>query len=130
TDAIFAAILWAMANERLLALILLGDGAQSLRHRVLDFFTGRLVAFLEAHRDQIPELDTELAAHAWEGAVFNVLEQRLSGRLKLADMEIARFLAHWNLKALGFPKSVATELVEASAARMGEDAEPAAVALS
>ncbi|MEM6531754.1 MAG: TetR/AcrR family transcriptional regulator [Myxococcota bacterium] len=114
TNAIYAAILWAMANEQLLALILLGDGAQSLRQRVLDFFTERLIDFLRTHADEIPETDPVLAAHAWEGAVFNVLEQRLAGRLDLSNVEIARFLAHWNLRALGFSEEVATERVQAS----------------
>lgn len=134
-SGVYAAILSAMGNDRLVALILMSDGAQSLRQRVLEFFTARLLEFFDEHREEIPETQHLMAAHAWQGAVFNVLEQRLSEELDCSDLELARFLALFNLRGLGYEQREAVSIVDEVEARVREeldafraDSRPAAAA--
>lgn len=115
---VYAAVLAALANHRLVSLILMSDGTHSLRQRVLDFFASQLIEFLREHADEVPETQHALAAYAWEGAIFNVLEQQLAGRLIVEELELARFLALWNLRGLGYEQSQADALVEAVEARL------------
>ncbi|MEL6543134.1 MAG: helix-turn-helix domain-containing protein [Myxococcota bacterium] len=120
---VYAAILAAMSNDQLVALILMSDGAQSLRQRVLEYFTARLLEFFDEHREEIPEGQHLMVAHAWQGALFNVLEQRLSGELSCNDLELARFLALWNLRGLGYEQDSAERIVRQVETRVCEEIE-------
>lgn len=127
---VYAAMYVTAESGELARLILQSDGAQSLRLRVMNFFTVRLRAFFELHADRVPEKRLDLAASAWEGTIFNALEQHLCAALGSGDiLEVAHFVTCFNLRGLGFSVDEAQALVgETEAILKPKLAELAAVA--
>jgi len=52
----------------------------------------------------VGSLDPHLAALAWQGAMFQVLEATASGTIAADPDQLGRFLARWNLQALGLAR--------------------------
>ena len=89
------------------------EEAPQARAVVVAHFVERTFRILQAH----PELCggmPELAAHAWQGALFQVLEAVTTSRLKVSPQDVGLFLARWNLRALGLRE----ELIDAAIARL------------
>ena len=83
----------------------LSDGAHpSLRPLTMSLFTARvedaLVAMPGLFADW-PDANPQMAAAAWHGASSHVLEGYVTGRIKDQPEQLARFLARWNLQAIG-----------------------------
>lgn len=85
-----------------------GSALPSLREAAVELFAGRVQRAFAASPELFalwPEATPELAAHAWQGASSYVLEDAINGRLGATSIsdsdQVARFLARWNLQALG-----------------------------
>jgi AcrR family transcriptional regulator len=75
-----------------------------LRRITMELFAARVQRAFAAAPNLFaawPEATAELAAHAWQGAANYVLEDAINGRLQADPDQVARFLARWNLQALG-----------------------------
>lgn len=102
------AVLTTLARADLARVLLVEAPTPELRNAVLQYFVARLEHFLiEAHfADKKHSL--LLVELAWQGAIFQILESAIMGRIEENDQAIARFLVQWNLRALG----VAGERIE------------------
>ncbi len=79
------------------------------RSNVQKFFIARILSDLEAAPEQLRGGSAEMAAYAWQGAIFNVLEGLVTGELKGDADSVGRFLARWNLQALGYSSRAITK---------------------
>ena len=98
--AVYEGVQRSLANPAAWRLIL--EEAPEARALVLAHFIERTFRVFEAH----PELcggGPDLAAHAWQGAIFQVLEAVVTGGLRVSPQDAGRFLVNWNLRALGLP---------------------------
>lgn len=111
--AVYEGVRRGLANPAGWRLILEEAAQARPRTMVLAHFIERARRFFEIH----PELcdgHPDLAAHAWQGAIFQVLEAAAMGDLAMKPREAGRFCARWNLRALGLPRTA----VEAAMARL------------
>jgi AcrR family transcriptional regulator len=95
-----------LAQADLTRLILTGPARAGLRAAAVAYFTARIGRFFAAHPDLLGGLDPTLAAHAWPSALFHVLDRVLVGEIAADPPTLGRFLARWNLQALGLPPAV------------------------
>ena len=74
-----------------------------LRSLVLEHFASRLSDFLSRGNIPFSPLEQRRIVLAYQGAVFQLIEAVLSGDLQEDAHALGRFLACWNLQALGLP---------------------------
>jgi AcrR family transcriptional regulator len=83
----------------------LSDAAHpALRPLTLELFAARVERAFQAMPALFSgwqEATPQVAAAAWHGAASHVLEGALAGRIREDPPRLARFLARWNLQALG-----------------------------
>ncbi len=99
--ATYAGVMVVLEQRALCQRVLAEPGTYALRTRVLDCFVQRFRARLEAQRDLAHGLDLELSAQASQGAMFHVLEHALVHPSRHSPKALGRFLAAFNLRALG-----------------------------
>lgn len=107
--AIYVGATTMFAHAATARLTLVEAAHPALRPSALEHFTGRISRFFAAHPDLLGGADPVLAAHAWQGTLFNVLEATIAGKLAAPPEMVGRFLARWNLQALGLPPAVVDE---------------------
>lgn len=76
----------------------------ALRPMTMELFASRVERGFQAMPQLLPDWEDagpRLAALAWHGSANYVLEEAIRGRLTEPAERIARFLARWNLQALG-----------------------------
>lgn len=84
-----------------------------VRAIALDYFTTAIANSLRHSPGMAGDTDIDLKAYAWQGAVFNLLEGLVTGKIDRPAEEVGLFLARWNLQALGLPhKTVDNALAE------------------
>jgi AcrR family transcriptional regulator len=103
-----AAALYAGATTILaqpdVARVALAEAAHpALRPLAVERFTERIRQFFAANPALLGDLDPALVVPAWQGTLFHVLEVALAGRAPVDGPALGRFLARWNLQALGLP---------------------------
>jgi len=93
--------------------ILLETANPALRTRILAFFADRMRRFFTAHPTLLGQANPNWAALAWTGAAFNLLEKKLAGEISGEPADLGRFLARWNLQALGLPEPAVRQALAA-----------------
>lgn len=101
--ASYAGVMVVLEHRLLCQRILVEPGTHALRARVLACFVQRFRSRLEADPSLTRGLDPELLAQASQGAMFHVLENALTGTGRHSAKRLGRFLAGFNLRALGYP---------------------------
>jgi AcrR family transcriptional regulator len=92
----------AFLKRRELARVAFVEASQpAFRLALVTRFTARVQAIFETTPQLLGGLSPALAAHAWQGANYHVLEGVLDRRLPGDAEAIGRFLAQWNVQALG-----------------------------
>jgi AcrR family transcriptional regulator len=97
--ALGQAVRTALAQADLMRVLLIETHLPELRELVLRYFLSRLAHLLEA--GDLAQTSLALAALAWQGTTFQILESAILGTLTADEQAIARFLVQWNLRALG-----------------------------
>jgi AcrR family transcriptional regulator len=103
---IYAGVEVVFTQETLLRQLLVESSRATLRRAIIDYATERTRRFFTAAPEALGGLPLELACHAYQGAIFNVLERALLGDVDDDPAALARFLTRWNMQALGFPADV------------------------
>jgi AcrR family transcriptional regulator len=112
--ALAAGIKAVLSQADLARVLLTETGHPELRSTVLHHFAARLPTFLEhAGLLRSPE-EMSLVASAYQGSIFQVVEEAILGTLTADAETLGRFLARWNLQALGIPP----EQIERALARL------------
>lgn len=99
----YAGVLGSLASDSLATPVLVAFAQAPLRGAVLERFTALLVEHFDDHPQLARGMDHRAAAHAWCGALFNLLEQHLNGRLSASRIELARVATRFCIQALGHP---------------------------
>ena len=107
--AIYTGTQILLAQPDLTRLLLTGPAAVGLRAAAVAYFTARIGRFFAAHPALLGDLDPTLAAHAWPSALFHVLDRVLAGEVAADAPTLGRFLARWNLQALGLSPAVVAQ---------------------
>jgi AcrR family transcriptional regulator len=107
--SVYASVMWTLERAALGRVVLIEAPTASSRRIALDDAVerGRRITA------QAPELlqgkPPELVAQAWIGAVVQVVEATVTGLVTEPPRSIARFMAEWNLRALGLPEPATAE---------------------
>jgi AcrR family transcriptional regulator len=101
--ALYAGATTILAQPDVARLALAEAAHPALRPLAVERFTERIRQFFAANPALLGDLDPALVVPAWQGTLFHVLEVALAGRAPVDGPAIGRFLARWNLQALGLP---------------------------
>lgn len=101
--AIYISVLTLLEQGDLARLILVEASPPQFRQVAMAHFTARIERVFRTNPALIGDADPLMAAYAWQGAAFNVLDGVMTGRLSSDPATAARFLARWNVRALGLP---------------------------
>ena len=74
-----------------------------LRSQVLEYFAARLPDTLDKGGVTYSSMEQRQIALAYQGTIFQVLGAVVTGELQEDAPALGRFLARWNLRALGLP---------------------------
>lgn len=109
--AVYTGVLAVLRQPEVARVALFGTVFPSLRAVAEELFAARIGRALAEMPDGGKSLQhPALAAHAWQGAIQMTLESVLNGQITEAPETVARFLALWNLRALGFSEDAIAEL--------------------
>jgi len=99
---LYANAVGLLAADRALTHMLLREsGRPELADRVARPYWERMRAHIRENFPGYPEADLDLAAAAWTGAGRSCIERAVAGDLPGDPLELAAFLARWNLRGLG-----------------------------
>jgi AcrR family transcriptional regulator len=101
--ALYTGAITILAQPDLARLVLAEAAHPALRPLAVARFTGRIRQFFAANPALLGDRDPALVVPAWQGTLFHVLEAALAGDVPPDGRAIGRFLARWNLQALGLP---------------------------
>ena len=107
--SVYASVTWTLERPALGRVVLIEAPTASSRRIALDYSVerGRRISA------EAPELlrgkPPELVSQAWIGAVVQVLEAAVTGLVTEPPRSVARFMAEWNLRALGLPEPATAE---------------------
>jgi len=101
------------AHADLARLVFVEAAHAGLRPLVMAAFAARIRAFLAARPALLSGAPADLVAAAWQGAIFAVLEGALAQGTPPNTAALGRFLARWNLQALGLPPPLVEEALRA-----------------
>ena len=114
--AIYVGVIATLDRADLARVVFIDSALPSVRNLTMEMFAGRArMAFSENPQlfEGWPEASPDLAAAAWHGSVYYVLEGVLSGRIQDPPNTVARFAVRWNLQSLGLPFPIVSEALEA-----------------
>src|SRR5262249_49795730 len=74
----------------------------AVRTVALKFFIAKVLNDFKKFPQLLHGANANIAAYAWQGAIFNVLEAVVMEDLAAEPDLLGRFLARWNLQALGY----------------------------
>lgn len=108
--AVYTGVLAVLRQPEVARVALFETTLPALRAVAAELFTARIRRALAG----MPNWGSQaqhpaLAAHAWQGALQVTLEGVLSGQVAADPETVARFLARWNLQALGLPEDAIAE---------------------
>lgn len=94
--------------------VLFADAAQAgLRAEMIALAAARVRRFMEDNPSLLGGAPAELLSMAWQGSIWQVVETVLEANTPEDSDAVARFLARWNLQALGLPQDVVDEALAA-----------------
>lgn len=111
--AIYSSVLALLQQPDLARLVLVEASQPQVRQVAMSHFTARIERVFSANPALLSGADPGMAAYAWQGAVFNVLDGVMTGRLPGDPATVARFLARWNVQALGLPAPLTVQALAA-----------------
>lgn len=114
--AIYTGVLAVLEQPEVARFALTDTANPALRPITMELFAGRVQRAFETMPHLFsdwPEAMPPLAASAWHGAVNCALEGAITGRFTAEPDQTARFLARWNLQALGLSKAAVRQALEA-----------------
>jgi AcrR family transcriptional regulator len=106
---VYVSVTWTLARPALARLLLMEAPTASSRAIAVEQSLQRSRRFMAETPELLLGKPPELVAQAWIGAVVQVLEAALTGLVTEPPPAIARFVAEWNLRALGLPSPAAAE---------------------
>lgn len=112
--AVYTGVLAVLRQPTLARVALFETAHPVLRSAAIELFasrTGRRMT--ELPQGEGPPLHPVLVAHAWQGAIQSTIEGVLTGRITDEPAIVARFLAGWNLRALGLSEDAVTAATRA-----------------
>lgn len=113
--AVYTGVIATLERAPLAKVTLIDTAFPSLRKLTMEMFAARARrAFADTPEffQGWPEATPDLAAAAWHGAVYYVLEGIIAGRIAESPRRAARFATRWNLQSLGLPSSLIYEALE------------------
>ncbi len=102
--SVYVAVTYSLQNPALGRIVFVEAPQARPRTLALSHYVERIGRILKTTPGLVGNLDPNLAAHAWQGAVFQVLEGATTGAVRADAAELGRFLARWNLQALGLSR--------------------------
>ncbi len=99
-----------LEREQEMQRYLLDATQPELRGVFLANFSKHLAAFVA---QRLPGANLALLEAAWQGAIFRVGEAVVGGSITVDAVELGRFLARWNLQALGLTREEVEEALAA-----------------
>jgi AcrR family transcriptional regulator len=111
--AVYVGVTYGLQNPALGRIVFLEAPHARPRTIALAHYVERISRIFEAMPGLTDGLEPQLVAHAWQGSVFQVLEAAATGTLTAPPAVLGRFLARWNLQALGLaPDTIDRALLE------------------
>ncbi len=108
--AVYTGVLAVLRQPEVARVALFETTLPSVRAVAAELFTARIRRALAGMPDWVNQgQHPALGAHAWRGAIQATLEGVLSGQVTADPEAVARFLARWNLQALGLPEAAIAE---------------------
>ena len=99
---VYFGVLALVRRPRLARLLFVDARNTSLRAEIVEHYAGRVKRFFTAHPDVLRGYPIDLAAQAWQGSVWQVIEHVLLADDPPDAHEVGELLVRWNLRALGF----------------------------
>lgn len=115
--AVLVGVETMLARTDLARIIFVEAPRSGLRAEAIAHFAARVRRHFAARPAAAGSLPPDLAAAAWVGALWQTVEQALTGDAALDARALGLGLARWNLRATGLPVAVVEEAV-----RIAEDA--------
>jgi AcrR family transcriptional regulator len=107
--SVYAAVRWMLDRPALGRVLLVEAPTASSRSIGLHYAAERVRRLTAGAPELLRGRPPELVAQAWTGAVVQVVEAAISGLVAERPGAIARFMAGWNLRALGLPEPATVE---------------------
>ena len=109
--AIEAGVRALLSRSSVMRLVLAEAANPALRDTVSSIYIDRVQRFFTAAPELLHGLDRDLAAQAWEGALFNVLRAAVTSAEKIEAGVLSAFLIRWNLRALGLSEDTIEQAI-------------------
>ena len=104
--AIYANAIGLLWSDRALTYMLLREAERpELADRIAALYQARMRQAIQENVSGYPTADLDRAAITWIGAGRYAVQRLVAGDLAGDPMELARFLARWNLRGLGVPEA-------------------------
>lgn len=107
--SVYSSVMWTLERPALGRVLLIEAPTASSRRIALDYSVERSRRISAEAPELLRGKPAELVAQAWIGAVVQVLEAAMTGLVTESPRSIARFMAEWNLRALGLPEPATAE---------------------
>lgn len=111
--AVYTGVLAVLRQPEVARAALSGTVSPSLRAVATELFAARIsrvLAEMPTGSKQVQQ--PALASHAWQGAIQMTIEGVLNGQITEAPETVARFLAIWNLQALGLSEDAIAKAMD------------------
>jgi AcrR family transcriptional regulator len=114
--AVYTSVIATLERDPLAKVTVIDTSFPSMRILTMDMFAARARRAFAAAPELFqgwPEATPDLAAAAWHGSVYYILEGLIAGRIQESPARAARFATRWNLQSLGLPASLISQALEA-----------------
>ena len=102
--AIYANAIGLLWSDRALTYMLFREAERpEMADRIAGLYQGRIRQAIQENVPDYPAADLDRAAVTWTGAGRYAVQRLVAGDLADDPLELARFVARWNLRGLGVP---------------------------
>jgi len=109
--AIDAGVRALLSRSAMMKLVLAEAANPALRDMVAAIYLDRVERFFAVAPELLNGLDRELVAHAWEGALFNIMRAAVTETVHADTEVLSAFLIRWNLRALGLSEETIEQAI-------------------
>ncbi len=109
--AIEAGVRALLSRSSVMRLVLAEAANPALRDTVSSIYIDRVQRFFTAAPELLHGLDRDLAAQAWEGALFNVMRTAVTSTENANVEALSAFLIRWNMRALGLSEETIEQAI-------------------
>ncbi len=95
-----------LSRSAVMKLVLTQSANPALQETISSLYVTRVQHFFEAAPELLHDLNRDLVAYAWEGALFNVLRAAVVGTQPSDAEVLSAFLIRWNMRALGMSEEM------------------------